>query len=533
MEGCLSIHTIKKQKLFSGVAKFLLMAFFNISVAQAQNWEWAIKSDNTTATQSSTKIKTDNLGNLFILGKSAAPSTINSTTLGAGNYLIKCSTGGVVEWVRNIQGQPADIICDSNGEIVVVGSFTGSIIVGGFTLSSNGGSDIYLLKFNSAGNYIWSRQFGSNKNDGGNTLGVDAEKNIVISGYFQDSIHFDSEVVSDTFATFFLTKLDKNGNVTWAKKGGNNYHAGRFINIENNGTIDVLCSFGNQCQYCNGSVVARFKPDGTQFFYNYAYGTYEDIYGFASNNLSNLYVVYNTGSHYSTSPTLVKYDSLMNAVWEKDLSAYGQYLLSVGLTVDSSGNAYIAGVLSNDVADSVLFDNAWLTVDGVIDIIVAKIDAAGNYVWYKKAEGSANEWPKDLCVDQAGNCYLTGVFNSDFDNSANGNAVFGNYTLYPSGTWSEMFIAKLSNTVVNGGPLKDQATFGVELFPNPSSGKVFIHCTAEINCISITNDLGQLMQQSITRTTNLEFDVRTLPKGVYSIELTGERVREIRRLMVQ
>jgi hypothetical protein len=50
--------------------------------------------------------------------------------------------------------------------------------------------------------------------------------------------------------------------------------------------------------------------------------------------------------------------------------------------------------------------------DGLGDIFLARFDANGNVIWAKRAGGNDSDFCFKLAVDAAGNCYLTGVFES-------------------------------------------------------------------------------------------------------------------------
>ncbi len=305
-----------------------------------------------------------------------------------------------------------------------------------------GGNDMFLVKLNAAGQFIWKKTYGGLGDDNGRTLGIDTENNIIITGSFRDSIHFDSHFFSNTAGSnFFLTKLDSAGNISWATNGLSSFHNGSAIHVEKNGIIDVIiksCMPG-----CEGSstCVSRFKSDGTMFSNHYEYGMYTDVYEFSADDSSNIYVIYNSGDHYGTWPVLTKYDSVMAPKWSVELDDdYEGYSFSVGLSIDSIGNSYVAGFIDPEEGNTTNFDNDILTVNGGRDLIVVKIDRTGNFSWHKTATGSGSENPKAMCIDKSGNCYLTGV--------ANGNAVFDNHILFPSGNWWEMFVAKLNPTYV-------------------------------------------------------------------------------------
>jgi hypothetical protein len=78
---------------------------------------------------------------------------------------------------------------------------------------------------------------------------------------------------------------------------------------------------------------------------------------------------------------------------------------------------------------------------GSSEIFIAKYDGSGTLLWIKQAGGSADDEASGLAVDTAGNCYLTGFFQSD-------RAGFGGVTLTNSARngLPDIFVAKFDTT---------------------------------------------------------------------------------------
>ena len=101
-----------------------------------------------------------------------------------------------------------------------------------------------------------------------------------------------------------------------------------------------------------------------------------------------------------------------------------------GIAVDSEGNAYLTGFISGTAA----FGPHTLTSSGGWDIIAAKLDPSGNWLWATSAGGAGRDGGNSIDVDKAGNAYLTGHFD--------GTAALGAHTLTSNGG-SDIFAAKL------------------------------------------------------------------------------------------
>lgn len=76
---------------------------------------------------------------------------------------------------------------------------------------------------------------------------------------------------------------------------------------------------------------------------------------------------------------------------------------------DASGNVYITG----SYYGSATFGSTFLSSSGgTQDVFIAKLDAAGNFVWAKSAGGGQNDIGNAICTDNQGNVYVTGQFQA-------------------------------------------------------------------------------------------------------------------------
>jgi len=142
--------------------------------------------------------------------------------------------------------------------------------------------------------------------------------------------------------------------------------------------------------------------------------------------------------------------------WQWAVSARGSGSIDKGRSIatDSQGNQYITGLFSNTAN----FGSHTLTASGdSIDIFVAKLDPAGNWLWAVKAGGLDSDEGSGIALDGAGNAYVTGRFR--------GTATFGSHTLTSNG-YNDVFAAKLDPSgnwlwAVNAGGMSSDWGVGI------------------------------------------------------------------------
>jgi len=327
------------------------------------------------------------------------------------------TTGGVPVSSASINAS----IFDSANSIYSIGNFTGTIDLDQgsniYNVTSAQPGDLFLLKEDTAGNFIWAKSFHrkSNINFGinGRSISLDAENNIYIAGSFTDTIDFDPGPgtyymgppmgIAINF-NGFVVKLDSSGNFVWAKQiGGLAGSTAGFTNLKINTSGDIILQ-GSIIN--NGTIDVDPGPNVVNF----------------------------TGGGI----LIEKLNSTGNFIWAKKIDV-GQGSAQ-SMVIDSLSNIYFTGMFMGTVdfdPGSGIYN---LTHNGGFgDIFVTKLDSAGNFQWAKQIGNADGDWGQGISVDPFGNVFVVGYYQGpvDFDP---GPGVF-NIT-----TWSrDMFVLRLRN----------------------------------------------------------------------------------------
>jgi hypothetical protein len=388
----------------------------------------------------------------------------------------------VMEWARgmtgSIRGQTEDVAVDASGNVYSTGYFEGTVDfdpgAGVFNLTSAGGREIFILKLNAAGNFIWAKQMGGASDDTGYQIALDPSGNIYTSGYFAGTADFDpgaavfNLVSAPTFIDIFISKLDNNGNFVWAKRNGNNgaeeayalqvdasgnaYVAGHFsgtVDFDPNAGVSNLTSAGNRDIF-----VSKLDTNGNFIWAKRMGGPENDeARKIALDGTGNIYI---TGYFRSTADfdpgaaTFPLTSAGAEDIYIAKLNSNGDFLWAgqIGdtafdtgqsLVVDASGNVYVTGYFRGTPD----FDPGAGTFDlasaGDTDIFILKLNANGEFTWCKKMGSPLRDDGNAITLDNSGNVYTTGFFNNTVDFEPNA----GTYNLTSAGQL-DIFISKLT-----------------------------------------------------------------------------------------
>ncbi|MCF7792675.1 MAG: SBBP repeat-containing protein [Candidatus Cloacimonetes bacterium] len=301
------------------------------------------------------------------------------------------------------------IALDASGNIYVIGSFFSTVDFGSHSITSNGWLDIFVAKMNSSGEWQWALNAGSGNNDEGYDIAVDSDGNVYITGYFMETASFGSNSISAAgWSDIFVAKLDTDGNWLWVSNAGSGSNS--YDDVGNSLTVD---NSGDVC----------------------VTGTFSDTANFGSSSIT---------SYGDLDIFAAKISSSGSWQWASVAGGVG-FDLGMAITADVNGNSYVTGSFCETATFGT---NTLENPDLLDDIFVAKLDASGTWQWASDAGGvSSGDTGNGIAVDENGNCYVTGNFQAG--------ATFGNHTIPTNGS-HDIFVAKIDNSgtwqwAVNGG----------------------------------------------------------------------------------
>jgi len=348
---------------------------------------------------------------------------------------------------------------DASGNVWISGYFHGTADFGGGTRTSAGGRDVFIAKYDAAGNHLFSGSYGDASDQTAGGGAVDANGDYVICGDFFGTVNFGSgNLVSQGGTDMFLAKFAPNGAPLWSFRYGNaglNQSATKVTtdasrNIYMTGQFDGTVNFGGLNHVAVGgqdTYVAEFFPTGG-FITSQKYGDAgTQLAGAIAVDASGS--VFIAGNNYGTvnfgggnivsagaaDVFLAKFGLNLVHTWS---AGFGDVLDqgANSLALDPIGNICMGGYMYG----SVNFGTGLLTSAGLADAYVAKFNTSGVAQWSKRFGDAADQLSLAVATDAASNVFLGGVI----DGSAN----FGGGSLTSAGG-EDIFIAKFNSAGVH------------------------------------------------------------------------------------
>jgi uncharacterized protein (TIGR03437 family) len=329
-------------------------------------------------------VATDSIGNTYVAG---GVGSANFGILGQEDaFVTKLLPNGSRLYTTFIGGNGTDeargIAVDVQGNVYVTGT-TGSLdfpTKGAIQAKTGGSGDAFVVKLSQVGLPVYATYLGGNANDSPAGIAIDTAGN--------------AYVVGTTFSTDFPT-----ANAFQSARGA---QSDAFVTkINPSGTAWVYSTYlgGDNVDQGNGIAV---DAAGSAYVTGYT----------ASTNFP-LQSAFRGSNAASVDAFVTKINPAGSAL------VYSTYLggsatdYATAIAVDSSGNAYVTGIVTSDDFPVVNPIDAKLASHAVDDIFVSKFNPSGSALVYSTylGGGSADD-PYAIALDQTGNVYITGRTNS-------------------------------------------------------------------------------------------------------------------------
>ena len=455
--------------MFTQVPEFEWVKSINSVSTANQPWASAIDANSNAYTTGYFESLTD-----FDPGVGAFNLSPIGTTSG---YIQKLDKNGDFVWAKKIGGLDRtfarEIGIDDSGNVYVSGIFNGTTDFdpgpGSSNITSNGLYDIYVVKLDSNGNFLWVNIFGGVDDNNWVNLEVDSAGNVYLAGWFEGSFDVDpgpgvTTLTSNGFKDIFILKCDPNGTLLWAHSlGGPLFDTSYGFELGPEGNIHISGNFSGSTvdfdpgpgtfNLTSGDVfILKWTSDGEFIWAKEVVGS--RVLGLAIDQEATIYaagVLYDL-TDFDPGPGTFYLDPLgYDNLFVQKLDSMGDFKWAVAtqgpaiieyedIELDSKGVPYITGSTRDTVDFDPGIDTFLVEGTSLKEAFVLKLDTGGNFAWVQLIGGIGNDYGKDLNFDNSDNLYVTGAFQDtvDFDWGPGSNTL--NKPLF-----SHSFIAKYSS----------------------------------------------------------------------------------------
>ena len=365
------------------ISILLITVFFTANSQTLNSGLWIGGSDDDNITGSTF----DSEGNYYITGyfKNTLQLQGSSQTVtsvgGSDFYIAKYDTDMELLWVKSGGGSTGfdwtnEIALNTNNEIIVTGYFDTQATFGEggneITIDSEGGRDIFVCKYDSDGNIIDAIGEGGGENDNSSSVAIDSDNNIIICGKIRGEATLNGDGTNSVTLTAigggsedfnFVAKYNLDFELLWAEDYAHSGYNESYgdIGIDNNNNI-FICGIINETYY--DPIIVKYTPEGNQ-----------DVVYLPQGN-----------------------------EFDEDVATC--------LTMDSEGNCYVTGSLTNDLH----FGNITISAGNTElnrNIWIAKFSNNLELLHVQVIPSTGWNQPKDITVSPQNEIFLTGYLGQD------------------------------------------------------------------------------------------------------------------------
>lgn len=384
-------------------------------------------SDSSFTDEAAYGIAGDISGNIYLVG-STFGTLPGLTSYGSYDLFVqKYDPTGAIMWTRQYGTLDWDeamgVAADDSGNVYVAG-YTGGSLPG---QTSSGGYDGFVTKFNTAGVFQWSSQFGTGDLVSANGIAVDGAGRAYVVGIVSGTLAGTSPGLDDAF----VREIGPDGTVLWTNQFGSSQSDGaNAVAVDATGVCYVAGVTagslpGQVSAGASDAFLLKFNADAGHSI------AWSSQFGGSGSDIANAVArdaggnVYVAGSTRGTLPGqtsaggidafLAKYTSAGTLVWLRqfgtaaDDGAYGVAVDDLGIIVVGSTNGYFP-------------DPTAVYTDS--DAFVSSFDDAGAYLGtYQISSTSGTTYTDDyasaVALDSSGNIYVAGTTYGDIGDQTN------------------------------------------------------------------------------------------------------------------
>jgi hypothetical protein len=370
---------------------------------------------------------------------------------------------------------PSQLVPDGNGNLLLAGSFAGTVQFGSTTLTSLGSRDIFVAKWNpTSGTFAWAQQAGGVSGDefvGALTV---SGTNIYVAGDFSSTTaSFGTTTLpNQSYTNLYVAKLIDTGNsasFTWALRGGAGLPHGTGLAVSGNslyvtGSFSGTGYFGaltlSSTNNSTDAFLSKITDSGTTASFTWTQrlgGSIEDYASALVLSGTNIFITGELGSTSATVGTVTLPSTsgtgrmFVSKFTDAGLNVTHNWTQRGGATQEASPGTALAVVgssvyVAGNYGYTATFGAVTLQPQGSSgsDVFITKLTDAStsaSFVWAQRAGGTTGfDFARALLV-RGSNVYVAGDFYGV-------TGTFGSLTLAntdATGVTRDVYVTKLTD----------------------------------------------------------------------------------------
>lgn len=291
---------------------------------------------------------------------------------------------------------------DESGNVYATGGFRGTFSDQGSSVTSNGGLDILLLKYDPDGQLLWARSAGGPYDDVAHGVESDKDGNVYIVGVYSGLAVFGDTLVSNidpdgaNLGFSFIARYSPEGDLRWVRTPDVDFQPQNYpfnvaygIKLDRFGDLVVAGSY-NCTLPSQGDPAFSTMRFGTTAFRTCAYNAYDYVYA-------------------------QKIDTLGNTEWIHSVGGTASLGILLSVAFDPQGDIWFGGSIGG--AAQFISGPVQLTYNlgGGLQGLVYQLNSNGEPLSGFLIDATAGSNVEDLIVANNGELFLSGWFRGSLN----------------------------------------------------------------------------------------------------------------------
>lgn len=442
---------------------FTIVLYASLLNAQSPSFVWDARWGNALYDPPA-NLAIDSSGHLYTTGSflgtvdfNPGPDTMSLTSASGAEdtYLIKFGADGAFLWVKQLSATgilvSVDILYDPAGFIYLAGFYRGQGdfdpgMDSYFLSTANDAYDIYVLKLDLNGDFIWARSIGGDGSEQPVEIALDDNGNIAIGGQFTGISDFDPGpeqllLNATSQGDGFVATYTPDGNLISAQQfAGDGLFSATCIDIDAAGNTYIAGYFHGNYDFDPGQemvmvqstgmddvFVVKLSAAGSFSWLRHLGNVFDNkIFDIAVNNEGFLHATgYFKGSlDFDPGPDDLDLFAFNSDVFVWKLNPNGEliwiaqtvgfrYDQGTAIRLDHQGSVYTSGYYGEqadfDPGPGEYFIHS-TGISGSNDAFVFKVKKNGAFAWAYTLGGNSHDFGGEVLVDGQGALYITGAF---------------------------------------------------------------------------------------------------------------------------